>query len=185
MIHIDIVPGQQRRDRRHQALFVRTAHRSHSFANHDTVANQRDGTGVRRGVDGEDVHASGDRKPAVVVVAGNVFETEAQRIVRQSDAGALGPFDKHDLTAVENVIPANIREIFWSVQPIKVEMVDGCAVHFILVHERERRAGHIFTDSKSATDRLGERCLAGAKITLECDGYWWPYLPPEAFPPVA
>jgi hypothetical protein len=42
-------------------------------------------------------------------------------------------------------------------------------IHVIFVHERECWAGHVFEDSHTATNRLGERGLSGAEIALERD----------------
>src|SRR5512138_2887696 len=39
----------------------------------------------------------------------------------------------------------------------------------IFVHERERRTGHIFTNSSATTDGLRQRRFAGAEVALETD----------------
>jgi len=129
------------------------------------------------------VHASGDGETPMIVVSGNVLEAETKCVMWEPDACAFRPFNEHNLTAVENVVPPNIREIFRSVQSIKVEVVDCCAAHLIRVHERERRAGHIFTNSKTSTNRLGESRLSGAQISLKCNDGGRPKALPEFLPP--
>jgi hypothetical protein len=83
--------------------------------------------------------------------------------------GTFRPFDENDLATVDNVVPAKVREVTWSIQPVKIKVIDGCAPHFILVHERERRAGHILANSNTATDRLRECRLSSAELALQRD----------------
>ena len=119
----------------------------------------------------------------MTVVIRNVFESNAKGLIGQPMTGAIRPFDDDDFATVDNVIPRQVREIIWTTQSIKVEVIDSCIVGAILVHERERRTGHVFTDSNTATNRLRQRRLSGAELAFESDNRRSLEMPTEGLTP--
>ena len=119
----------------------------------------------------------------MIVVIRYVFETNAKGFIGQPIPGAIRPFDDDDFATVDNVIPRHVREIIRTTQSIKVQVIDSCIVGVILVHERERRTGHIFTDSHTATNRLRQRGLSGAEFAFDSDDHWCLQSTTEFLPP--
>lgn len=119
----------------------------------------------------------------MVVVAGDVFEAYPCGLVRHPISGSVGPFYEHDLATVDNVIPRKVREIIGAAKSVKVEMKNGCALSVILVHERERRAGHISANSNTAANRLCQCGLATAEVAFEADDGRCLKTPPEFLTP--
>jgi len=103
------------------------------------------------------------------VVARDVLEPNAKGISRQSVSGAFGPFNQDDLATVDNVIPTQIREVLGTAQPIKVDVVDGCAFGMMLIHERERGTCHVLTNSQASADCLRQCRLSRAEFAFESD----------------
>jgi len=157
--------------------------RRYRFGHNQPVANQRNRARVGRSVEGQDKHRLSENQATVVVVARDVLEPNARDPARHPCARAIGPFDDHDAITVDNVIPAKIREIVWSFQSVEVEMINGCVFALILIHERERRTGHILDDSHTPTDRLRQRRLPGAQVPFECDQRRSPETPTKLLTP--
>lgn len=105
----------------------------------------------------------------MVVVAGYVLEADRYGLVRHPTSCPVGPFDQNDRVTVDNVIPRKVREIIGTSQPVKVEMKDSCALSMMFIHERERRAGHIFENSDTAANGLRQCGLASAEFAFEGD----------------
>src|SRR5687767_13785057 len=127
---------------------------------------------------------SGQNQSSMTIVARDVLEADLHDVGGHSIARSLGPFDEDDRSTVDNVVPRKVREIIRTSQPIKVQMKDGCALCMIFVHERERRAGHIFANSNTFADRLRQRRLAGAEVAFERDDHRRHEAAPELLAPL-
>ena len=119
----------------------------------------------------------------MIVVIRYVLESNAKSVIGQPIPGAVCPFDDDDFATVDNVIPRQVREIIRTTQSVKVQVIDSCIVGVILVHERERRTGHIFTDSHTATNRLRQRRLSGTEFAFESDNRRSLEMPTEGLTP--
>src|SRR6185437_3026725 len=92
--------------------------------------------------------------------------------VRDLAAGAIRPFDQHQRFVGKHVVPTEIRQLSWRVEPIEIEMVYGRAGRCVAVDDRERWAGHVLRDAVSATDRLHERRLPRPYIATNRHDEW-------------
>src|SRR5688500_9714731 len=127
---------------------------------------------------------SGQNQSSMTIAARDVLEADLHDVGGHSIARSLGPFDEDDRSAVDEVVPRKVREIIRTAQPVKVQMKDGCALCMIFVHERERRTGHIFANSNTAANGLGERRLSRAEVTFERDDHRRPESSPEFLAPL-
>src|SRR5215831_680834 len=98
-----------------------------------------------------------------------MLQTHGNVIVRQPRTGALRPLDQLERLLGHDLVPADVREILWLVEPVQIEMIHGRRTAGVAMNEGERWAGDVVLDAVAATDRLHERGLAGAELARDCD----------------
>src|SRR5689334_13325912 len=76
----------------------------------------------------------------------------------------LRPLDEDERFLRQNFIPTEVRQLVRRAETVQVEMVNRRASRRVLMHEGERRTGHVVGHSVTTTDRFGERRLAGAEL---------------------
>ncbi len=101
-------------------------------------------------------------------VAAEVAQAEPDGAGGEPAGRAVGPLDKRDGVAVEQLVEAERRGFVGRVQAIEVEVQERAAA--VLLDERERRRGdRAAVEPKPVGDALGKVRLAGAEVALECE----------------
>ena len=98
-----------------------------------------------------------------------VLQLDADMGLWQQLGGAFGPFDQYQRVRADDVFPSNACQLAHMLETKKIQMKHARSRRPVLVHERERRTRRRFAYAISATDRLHERSLAGAKLARDRD----------------
>src|SRR5690349_22602221 len=101
-----------------------------------------------------------------------MLELNRDMVARKEITRTLRPFDEHERFGGENVIPPDVRELVWTAQAIKVEVIHRRASTGELVHQGEGRTGHVVRHAVPAADGTRECRLAGAELTAERHEQW-------------
>src|SRR5215207_5572688 len=79
------------------------------------------------------------------------------------------PFDEHQRSSAEDLVPRERLELVRAFQPIQVEMIDRRPRSVVFLDERECRAGDLAGHAVALADRLNERGLARTQLAREGD----------------
>ncbi|MFM1874557.1 MAG: hypothetical protein RL266_294 [Bacteroidota bacterium] len=84
-------------------------------------------------------------------------------------AGHFGPLDKAKIPTKEIVFVSDVKQLFNTSDPVKIEVVNGPSIAMVFIYQRESGAAHFVFNSQIRTEFFDERGFASAHFSRKND----------------